>query len=159
MQMRLTSTQPRLKASARSGLTLYEVALSIAIFLMAMAAIGQLISGGSRSSVDASLRTEAAIQCETKMNEVLAGALNLEPVNEQALSEDDASWKWSLSIADGEIEGIKDLTVTVSHYTNNGQINATYSLRRLVRDPQLFEDAALEAAAEAEEEETTSSGN
>ena len=37
----------------RSGLTIYEVVLSMAIFVMAMVAISQLISLGARASSNA----------------------------------------------------------------------------------------------------------
>ncbi len=154
------------KVVNRNGLSLYEVVLSIAIFLIAMVGISQLISIGSDSAVSAKLQTEAAMHCETKLNEVIAGAIDMETVSAQPLSEDDPTWLWSLTAnTDEPVEGMVDLTVTVTHYNNQDKANASFTLRRLVRDPQVFIDAAADAeekAAAAAEEEAgldSTSGN
>lgn len=134
----------------RRGLTLYEVVLSMAIFFMAMAGVSQLISIGSDSAVAAKLTTEAAMHCESRMNEVIAGAIPLEDVSDQPLEEGNDAWQWTLvAKKDEPVPGMVDLTVTVSHYNTDGVRNATFSLRRLIRDPQVFIDAAEEAEAKA----------
>ena len=133
-------------------MSLFEVLLAIAIFLMAMTALSQLISGGRRSSLDASLRTQAVLHAETIMNEVIAGAKPMEVATSEQITEGDTNWFWSLSVEDAEVDGLKDLTVTVVHVSNGDRENIKYTLRRFVRDPAVFEEAALEADAEAEAE-------
>ncbi len=143
--------------SKRSGVTLYEVVLAITIFFIAFVGISQLVSIGSNAAVTAELQTEAAMLCESKLNEVIVGAVEMENVGEQPLYDDDPTWQWSLTVNPEEpTAGMMDLTVTVIHRNNRDQINASFTMRRFVRDPQVFIDAAEEAeekAAEAAEAE------
>jgi type II secretion system protein I len=136
----------------RNGLTLYEIVLSIAIFTMAMAAISQLITIGSRASIQAQLQTEAAIRAENKMAEIVSGYQPLAAVAGEADPENNR-WLWSLDVVDApNATGLKELTVTVTHLSQVGVADASYSIKRLMRDPQLYFDAALaeeEAAAQA----------
>ncbi|MCH7988263.1 MAG: hypothetical protein IID46_03830 [Planctomycetes bacterium] len=132
-------------------MTLYEVVISLTIFLGAMLAISQIISVGSRAAVQARLQTQAILRCESKLSEILAGVEPMESVSNAQIEEDTANWVWSLEIGQGPHEVILDLTVSVSHINQEGNPDSTFSLRRYVRDPQLFIDAA-EAAAEAEAE-------
>lgn len=137
----------------RAGLTIYEVVLSMAIFVLAMVAISQLISTGSRASVNAQLQSQAAIRAENKMAEVVSGYRPLAAVAGEA-DPDDQRWLWSLNVVDSQnTTGLKELTVTITHLSDTGEADATYTLQRLMRDPQLYIDAALaeeEAAAAAE---------
>ena len=57
----------------RSGFTLLEVIISLAIFVSAFAAFSQLFTLGSRAAVQAALQTQAAVRAEAKMAEVVAG--------------------------------------------------------------------------------------
>ena len=116
-----------------------------------MLAISQIISVGSRAAVQARLQTQAILRCESKLSEILAGVEPMESVSNAQIEEDTANWVWSLEIGQGPHEVILDLTVSVSHINQEGNPDSTFSLRRYVRDPQLFIDAA-EAAAEAEAE-------
>jgi len=150
------STSPPGGRSA--GLTLYEVVLAMTIFLLAMAAISQIIRTGSRASIQAKLETDAAILAETKMGEVVAGAVSLTDGEGGQISADDPYWNWNLAVANANIDGLKDVTVTVNHLGQDGQPDATYSIRRLVRDPQIYIDAALEAEQQAAEAESGSGG-
>ena len=150
----------------RAGLTLYEVVLAIAIFLMAMAAIGQIIRVGSQASAQAKLETDAVILAETKMGEVIAGVVKMGDVAKEPISEDDPDWFWSLAVTDAEIDGtpifgLKELTLTVEHLGQDGQPDAVFKLRRKVRGPDLYLQAAqdeldkADAAAEAESSGST----
>jgi general secretion pathway protein I len=125
--------------------------LSLTLFLGAMLAISQIIAIGSRAAVQSRLQTQAILRCESKLSEILAGVEPMESVSNAQFEEDTANWVWSLEIEPGPNEVLLDLTVSVSHISQTGNSDSTFSLRRLVRDPQLFIDAA-EAAAEAEAE-------
>src|SRR5512134_2043342 len=61
-------------AANRRGLTLIEVLLSLGLFLGAVTVLSQLWWNGVRASVQSQLRTQAILRCESKMNEVVAGA-------------------------------------------------------------------------------------
>lgn len=146
-----------LASQNRSGLTLYEVVLSLGIFLIAFAALSQLISTGSRAGVDANLKSEAILRCESKMAEVMTGAESMSSSGEIPFSDSD-NWFWSMEQSFGEHEDLLDLSVTVFHLNQLGKPDMSYTLRRLVTDPQVYEDAIIaeeQAAAEASAAESS----
>jgi type II secretion system protein I len=134
----------------RSGFTLLEVMVALAIFVAAFAALSQLYSLGTRAAVDAALQTQAAVRAEAKMAEVLAGVESLEAASEMPF-EDDANWSWGLEVNEGPHADVYEIVVTVVFQNGSGPPAMTYSLVRFRRDPQLILD---EAAAAAEEDES-----
>ncbi len=126
----------------RSGITLFEVVLALAIFLGAMAVISQVLENGSRAATKAQLSSNAVIRCERRMNEVLAGVLPLSS-EQNAPFEDDSSWQWTLNVADSGIPYLLETEMIVEHLDSNGMTNTTFRLTRLMRDPQIYEDAAI----------------
>ena len=129
----------------RSGFTLLEVLVSLAIFVAAFASLSQLFTLGSRAAVQAALETQA----EAKMAEVLAGVESME-ASEAMPFEDDPNWSWALAVNEGPHTDLFELTVTVAFQPGVGQAEMTYSLVRFRRDPQLALDIE-EAAAAAED--------
>jgi len=140
---------------SRSGLTLLEVLISLSIFLGALAAISQLIGIGSRAALQAQLRTQAIIKCQSKLAEVLAGVQPMESVTLVAFEEDDDNWKWSLNVEPGDYENLLKLMVTVQYAGESETIFSKYQLTRQVRDPAMLLDAAntVESASETNLEE------
>lgn len=132
----------------RGGLTLFEIVLSLAILLMALAALGQLYSTGARAAIESRLQTQAVVRCEAVLNEVIAGVHAMQTTATQPF-EDDPNWTWSLDVAAGPHVDLLELQVIVTHSGQGPQTNLTYALNRYIRDPQLYVDAAL-AAEEAE---------
>lgn len=138
----------------RAGLTLLEVLISLAIFLGALTALSQLIGIGSRAAVQAQLRTQAILKCQSKLAEVLAGAQPLESVS-QAAFEDEENWKWSLDVQPGAYENMLQLTVSVLYSGAGESVTTSYQLTRQIRDPAMLLDAAntVESATELTLEE------
>ena len=127
--------------STRRGLTLLEVLLSLAIFLAALAALSQLWYGGVRASVQARLTTQAILRCESKLNEVVAGAVSLQTTSDTPF-EDDSSWLWSVQdLPSSQHASVRLVVVTVTHPGQGGLSTAGYQLSRLIRDPQVWTDA------------------
>jgi general secretion pathway protein I len=139
-QRLLNAAGHRRSTSARQGLTLLEVLLSLGLFLGALAALSQLWYGGVRASVQARLATQAILRCESKMNEVVAGAVPLQSTTD-APFEDDSSWTWSLQVQPGPHANVLLLVVNVSHPGQGGLSASGYQLSRLLRDPQVWTDA------------------
>jgi len=133
----------------RSGFTLLEVLVSLAIFVAAFASLSQLFTLGSRAAVQAALETQATVRAEAKMAEVLAGVESME-ASEAMPFEDDPNWSWALAVNEGPHTDLFELTVTVAFQSGVGQAEMTYSLVRFRRDPQLALDIE-EAAAAAED--------
>ena len=141
--------QTMVRDPRRRGLTLLEVLLSLGLFLGALAALSQLWYGGVRAAVQARLSTQAILRCESKLNEVVAGAVPLTSTSDTPF-DDDASWNWSLQIEAGPHADALLVTVTVSHPGQSGLSASQHQLRRLIRDPQVWT-----AAQQATMEETT----
>lgn len=134
-----SSTPPRSsRRRRRTGLTLFEVLLALAIFLVSLAALAHLIASGTRAAVQGRLQTEAIIRCKSKMAEVVAGAEAMETLSRVAFT-DDPKWIWNLSVEQGPWPDLRTVQVTVSHIGTNPLGNTSYTLRRYVRDPRLFE--------------------
>ena len=133
---------------SRGGLTLLEVLLATAIFLGALTAIMQVMRVGHDSRISAKLDAEAALRCESVMGELVSGIRPLNSVSGQAFEDDDA-WQMTIGVEDGGATSLLLLAVRVDHMANGDQPNSSFQLVRLLRDPQLFIDAAA-AAADAE---------
>lgn len=138
------------RVDSRRGLTLLEVLLSLGLFLGALAALSQLWYGGVRASVQARLATQAILRCESKLNEVVAGAVALQTTSDTPF-EDDTSWTWSLQVEAGPHADTLLVTVKTSHPGQGGLSSSDHQLRRVIRDPQVWT-----AAQQATTEETTS---
>lgn len=140
--------------SRRRGISLFEVVLALSIFIGALAAITQVLRTGSRASIRAQLQSEAVLLCERRMNEVIAGVQPLESVDHAPI-DDRSDWFWSLKIEDSGTVNLLRLEVAVEHAGKSANNTASYHLVRLLRDPQVYVDAANAAAAAAASAEAT----
>lgn len=120
--------------SAHRGLSLLEVILAIAILGTAMAVIGQLMNLGYRSAVEARLRTDAGLLCDTKMAELVAGVLEVKSSSGQAIAEA-PGWVYSIDIQSGSQLGLLAATVTVSQDSNQSADPISMSIVRFLPDP------------------------
>lgn len=119
------------------GLTLFELLLALAIFLTALAALSQLIASGTRAAAQSRLQTEAIFRCESKLGELVAGAIPIES-SSKASFDDDKSWSWTLDVEDTDLSGLQFVEVRVSHTGKSALGNTSFSLRHYVRDPRLL---------------------
>lgn len=113
----------------RRGITLLEVLLSAVILAMSLAALGQLVSNGVTAGLRSERQTEAAVRCQSKLDELLAGVEPLRAVSAVPCS-DDSRWLWSV-----EIEQLDNRLrrVTVSVRTVEAK-QPDFSLTRLLRE-------------------------
>lgn len=141
--------------NTRSGLTLLEVLLGLAIFLGAMVSLGQLIATGSQAGTRSQLQTEAIFRAESKLAEILAGMEPMEPSGPNPFVDDpEGRWSWQLEFTDSPHVDLLGLSLTVRHENNVARTDVSQTIMRLVRDPQIYIDAALEDAEEEMAEET-----
>jgi hypothetical protein len=103
------------------------------------------------------------MRCESKLGELIAG---ITPVQNTSgvVFPDDHSWNWSMTVSSGQYPSLYVVEVTATHpsTTNAGRIS--YSLRRLVRDPQLEmlayqKQLESQAASQSSSSSTSSSGS
>lgn len=141
---------PRRQACARRGFSLFEVVIALAIFAASIAAIGQLVSSGVRGAVHARLQTQAVMRCESKMAELVAGIATLTSSGGTAFP-DDPNWKYTVALLPGPHSDLYLVELNVT-YTGAGERSSTsYSIRRLIRDPQVV--VQMELAKEQAQEE------
>lgn len=149
---RATHSRRGPSAQNRSGLTLLEVLLATAIFLGALTAILQLMRLGHDSRISARLDAECALRCESLMGEYVAAMSPLTSESQTPFEDSNGSeWTYTTTIEDADGESLLWVTVLVEHMTIDEKVNSYFQLRRMMRDPQLFLDAAL-AAEDTEEE-------
>lgn len=118
----------------RRGLSLLEVILAIAILGTAMAVIGQLMNIGYRAAVEARLRTDAGLLCDTKMAELAAGVLEIKAVTEQPITEAQG-WNYTIDVQTGLQLGLLVVTVTVNQVTTEAADPISMSIVRFLPDP------------------------
>ena len=140
------SVRPR--TSGRAGLTLIEVILATAIFLGSLTAILQLMNVGHDSRIVAKLQAEAAVRCESLMGEYISGISPLTDESQTPFA-DSEEWVYTTTVEEGDGTSLLKVTVVVEHLANENA-NAVFQLVRLMRDPELFVEAAASAAAAEE---------
>jgi type II secretion system protein I len=122
---------------ARKGLTLFELLLALAIFLASLAALAQLLASGARAAAQATLKTEAILRCESQLGEIVSGITRIQAVDGGTF-DDDPSWTWRSQVTEGPWPNLKLVEVQVLHAGRSALGNSSYTLRRYLRDPQLF---------------------
>jgi len=149
---RIRWKNPRPKV--RSGISLFEVVLSLVILVTSLAAIGQLISGGGRGAVKSRLLTQGVFLAESLMAEMMSGATPLSSQSGMTLP-NNPDWTADVTIESELQADLYLVTVRVQHQSNSSMGDVRYELVRLVRDPEgvLLARSAEEERLATEEEE------
>lgn len=145
--LRFAASSTSRAPQVRRGFTLLEVLLALGIFLVAMTAIGQLIGLGSRASVEARLEADAVLRAETALHEVLAGVQPMQTTAATGFT-DDPDWQWTVTVTEGPHVDLLLITVTAFRQAPGEAPQNSVSLTRMVRNPDLFLEAALAAEGE-----------
>ena len=135
----------------RDGITLLEVILAIAILGSSMAMISELVRVGSVSAARARDYTNAQLICESKLNELIAGAIPIAAATQQQVADMGLVdlWYFSVVVNPLDTEGLVAVQVLVEKGVEQGQRPMTFSLMRWMVDPAL-EQEAVELQLEAE---------
>jgi hypothetical protein len=123
--------------TVRRGLSLLEVLVATAIFLFSLIALGRLIIISADVAVDVQQQAQAAHLAQSKLGEVIAGAVPLQSQSDVPFDED-PDWQWTLDAqTDASITGIYRVQVKVSrtHPTTGRRIESTLS--QIVLDPSI----------------------
>ena len=143
--------------ASRRAITLLEMVLALALFLGAISVLAQIAWNGQRAAIQARLQTEAVFRCESKLAEVLSGAVPFQSQSGVAFP-DDSHWTWSAQIAPGNFPELLHVKVLVHHQSLNATANLEYVLERWVRDPTLFLSAAeAQSASQVSKSPTSTS--
>jgi general secretion pathway protein I len=127
---------PSTQYSVRRGLSLIEVLMSLAIFLMSLVALSQLIEMGGDRARDTQLLSQGAWIAQSNMAKLVSGVLGLTGQGDTA-SDEDPDWNFAVdAVADGNIPGLFLATVTASRNRPDGSRFET-KITQYVLDPTL----------------------
>lgn len=134
----------RKKTPSRSGLSLLEVILSLAILGISMTAIGHLFNLGFRSAADVQLRSEANMIADSTMAEIAAGVIDFGSPGGSV--ESNPLWKYEIDSQDSSQPGLKSVTVRVS-LDDDANNKISVSLVRLMVDPDFEPEQEISAGS------------
>jgi type II secretion system protein I len=136
--MRCSSSNPRRRAAARRGLTLLEVIISTAIFLLALVALIRLVDLGNERARDIREETEGLQKAQAKLASVLIGDIPVSTAANGGYDQDEdpsGSWTWSLTTEAGNVPNLYNVQITVQRQHSDGSAT-TVTLSQMVLDPQ-----------------------
>lgn len=139
-----------MKSPRRSGFTLLEVILALAILVGALAVLGELADQGLTNARTAASLAEAQLLCESKLAEVTAGLVPLSAVTAAPI-ETDPNWTYSIVVDQTLDQGLVVVRVTVAENLPPAQQPAEFTLSRWMIDPTYAAEQAAAAASSTEE--------
>jgi type II secretion system protein I len=125
----------RLRRPVRRGLSLLEVLVALAIFLLSLVSLGFLLAVAGNTALEAQYRTQAAGICQSKLAEVAAGAIPLDGQSGGQV-EEDPEYSWSLEVQSGGPQGLSNVTVRVTRNRPDGSVMEC-SLSQMILDPKM----------------------
>lgn len=117
----------------RRGLSLLEVIVALAIFLMSLVAISRLIEQGADMAVEMDDRSYGSMLAQRKLAEVVCGSEPLTGHGDIPFEDDDSDWYWSLTADLDSIANLYKVVVTVHRDTPRGKVEVAFS--QYVLDP------------------------
>ena len=123
---------PRQLMRRRRGLTLLEVVIALAIFLMALVPVMRLVSIGGERALDVSHRAQASMLCQAKLDSVKAGA---EPLNTSGTVDmGNLTWNYTIESNQTDAQNLYLVKVTAKVDRADGK-TISEDLTQLVLDP------------------------
>jgi len=125
-------------------MSLLEVLTALAIFIFSAYALTQMVENASTAATKARRLTKAQLLAETKMDEVISGAIPLNSTNGN-IDEETAGWTYTVTVnpetwsavqdaSTGQtITGLNTVIVTVD-FSMPGSDSIEYSISRLILD-------------------------
>ena len=141
--MKLRENMLRAANDHRSGLTLLEVILAIAILGIAMVALGQLVQLGSQAAGDARDLAEAQVLCDTKVSELRSGILPLQSAS-AAVIDTAPRWQYSVTVTAAELPGLLLVEVSVNQDPTQFSRPIQFTLVRYMPDPDYQPESIAE---------------
>jgi hypothetical protein len=113
---------------------LLEVIVAMAIFLMSIVVLGQLVTMGGERALDIDQQGEAGLLAQSKMSEVIWGAVPLQSTSDQAFDEA-PDYKWSMTADQNTtVANLWNVTVTVTRDRSDGT-KVESVLSQMILDP------------------------
>jgi general secretion pathway protein I len=117
----------------RRGLSLLEVLVALAIFLISLTAVSQLVEYGSNRARDVQWLGQSASLAQSRMAEVIAGSLPLTSQPDTSC-EEAPDWNCSIDAEAGAAPGLFQVRIVISRQRLDGSRFETV-LNQMVLDP------------------------
>ncbi len=147
----MTAARPGRTRPVRPGISLIEVLLATAIFLISIAALGILVRSGSDFAVEASRTNTCSQLARSKMAELESGTgdVTLDSGGTGTFS-DRPNYNWEVISVPTTAGGGTVYDVTVRVWIETGSRPTEVSLSQLILDPYLQDNAAPRTAPTTE---------
>jgi len=123
-----------MRRERRNGLTLFEVVISLAIFLAAVVALWNLANSAANRASETQLSTQASLMCQSKLAEAMVGIQQFGSVDWQPIADVD-NFFWRMDATQDSVDGLYLVQVSVKQEAN-GIKNAECSLTQYALAPQ-----------------------
>jgi type II secretion system protein I len=120
----------------KRGLSLLEVVLALTILGASLAVVAQLVRLGTHSAEEARELAVAQLLCESKLEEIAAGAAPCEAVSGTP-SETMAGWQYTVTTSSLDQTGLLEVRVTVEQSESSRTPPLSFTLVRWMIDPSL----------------------
>ncbi len=146
----------------RSGLSLLEVVLALAILAFATAYLAQSMQLATQNALQAQRLSQAELVAESVMNQVIAGVIPAQPVTwtQYFAGNGNSEWMYQLQQVPTEIENMLGIQVAVQKIDpSKGLVQTEYDLyvNRWIIDPALGLDTPPEEEEATDETSADSS--
>ena len=131
----------------RAGLSLLEVLVALAIFMLSVVVISQMVDSAARTAQRSQRLTKAALRAESKMSELLAGIEPVAPIGLTPLDDPEPGWfyeilvepeQWSTVPVEGQaVVGLYTVHVRIVWQSSQTGEEVEYLLTRIMLDPAL----------------------
>ena len=125
------------RRSVRPAITLLEVVVALAIFLLAMTVFSQMLIRNGEVTRDIQRQNMATRLCQSKLAEVVAGVVPLSSQGDAPFDEE-PDYTWSLDAENGSVTGLWNVTVTVTRQQTGGGNPIQATLTEMVLDPTII---------------------
>ncbi len=120
----------------RPGLSLMEVMVAVAIFLLAIGGITQLVSMAGDRALEVQMMNQASRLCQSKFAQVQSGEIPLTAQSDTPFDED-PDYQWSLTVEQSTVPNLWTVSVKVSRERPSGApIESTLS--QMLVDPSVI---------------------
>jgi general secretion pathway protein I len=122
------------RSGNRAGLTLFEVIVAMAIFLISLVPIYQLITLATDRAIDVKMSARTSQLCQSKMSEVIIGVQALDGSGAYADYPDQKDIQWKMESSKMGADGLYMVQVWVKYEAEGSGMTESY-LSRMVFDP------------------------
>lgn len=149
---------------AKSGFTLLEIILALAILAGSLAALGEVMRLAGQNAVLTEGETQAQILTASLMDELASGARQLSAVSQASLGLDaDPPWVYSIDIQNTQYDQLVAVRVSVEQQLDARLQPAKFELVRWLPNPNYVppetgDDASTSSSSTSSSSGTSSSG-